>query len=207
MAGANAYDLEGYEMGIDDVDRLLEPGYLPFEDGYRRLSNGRLHVAVRTRMPGCTGEMVDWWFRWVTTTERYKLWHPRDHVSGEWEGRDGDEYVGATHVVEEYIGGELTKLELTFVEPSECFDPDRLDASGATAICARGSPGGIEHDLFTVVHCVRDTDFGCEMRSHFWLEHLADYDIARGVHQHCVEEMNTLAAILPTLYATRQVDE
>jgi hypothetical protein len=32
-----------------------------------------------------TGEMLDWWFSHVQNTERYKWWHPDDHISGTWD--------------------------------------------------------------------------------------------------------------------------
>ena len=48
-------------FGLEDADRLLEPGYLPLESGFARLSTGQVHVAVRTQMPGVTGAMFEWW--------------------------------------------------------------------------------------------------------------------------------------------------
>ena len=49
-------------MDITEVNDLLEPGYLPFESGYRDLGDGRKVVAALTRMPGCRAKMVHWWF-------------------------------------------------------------------------------------------------------------------------------------------------
>ena len=73
---------------------------------------------------------------------------------------------------------------------------------------------------------MRDTDFGCEMRSRFWLGHIAHRDPAltapearaaelragmnaeraRRLHRHCVAEMGALAEILPTLYRRVTLD-
>jgi len=41
------------------------------------------YVAVRTRFPGCTAEMIDWWFTWAKKEEdiRYKIWYPGAHYS------------------------------------------------------------------------------------------------------------------------------
>ncbi len=63
-------------MDITEANDLLEPGYLPFESGYRDLGDGRKVVAALTRMPGCRARMVHWWFSWLGGTDQYKLWHP-----------------------------------------------------------------------------------------------------------------------------------
>jgi hypothetical protein len=203
-------------MRLDEADQLLEPGYLPLEAGFVRLDDGQLHVAARTTMVGCKGAMIDWWFGYLRTTEQYKWWHPTDHVWCEWVGKDG-EYVGGTHHVHEYIGGELNKLKISFRDPSEYLDVSRFSEAGvSTAVCARtgllGTPVWAGH----LIHLVRDTDYGCEMRSRFWLgdfdppeiaatreqriERMPDH-LARGLLKHCHEEMSYLAAFLPELYA------
>ena len=49
-------------MNLEDVNQLLEPGYLPMETGFTRLPNNDIYIAVLTRMPRCKGKMIDWWF-------------------------------------------------------------------------------------------------------------------------------------------------
>ena len=73
--------------------------------------------------------MVDWWLsRFVEDTVRYKLWHPKDHVSGKWDEayystpvhkRAESHFVGHTHFVDEYIGGRLNHLQIHFTSPQE----------------------------------------------------------------------------------------
>jgi len=202
---------------LDQANQLLEPGYLPFEAGFVRLDDGQLHVAARTTMVGCTGRMIDWWFGFLETTEQYKWWHPKDHVWCEWVGERGTgRYVGGTHHVHEYIGGELMKLRIAFREPSDYLDTSRFAAAGvSTAVCGR--VGLLDAPVWTghLIHLVRDTDYGCEMRSRFWL---GDFDpslatireervamvpdqVGAGLLKHCHEEMSYLAAFLPELYA------
>jgi len=72
-------------MNPSDVAELLSPEPLELATGYEHLDDGVLHVAVRTDMRACTGEMFGWWFRSRPDTERYIWWHPRDHISSEWE--------------------------------------------------------------------------------------------------------------------------
>lgn len=212
-------------MRLDEADQLLEPGYLPFEAGFRRLDDGQLHVAARTSMPACKGSMIDWWFGFVRIPEQYKWWHPRDHVWCDWTGCGPGEYVGGTHLVHEYIGGELAKLKIAFRESSEYLDVSRFaETAVGTAVCAR--VGALDAPIWTghMIHLVRDTDYGCEMRSRFWIGDFDPPEIAstreeriervpdalgRGLLKHCHEEMSYLAGFLPELYAkqNRHADE
>lgn len=217
-------------MEFAEANRLLDPGYLPFESGYKALSDGKQLVAALTRMPGCRAKMVDWWFSWVGDTKEYKMWHPTDHVFSDWENRVDGKYVGASHLVHEYLAGDsgpLYKLRINFRDPAEFFDIKRYRDSGAVAACAH--IGDLEHpvNFGRMVHFVRDTDYGCEMRSRFWLgivdsrdpkisfsdeqvramrQNNVNEELARRLHQHATEEMGYLAEILPTLYKRYTLD-
>jgi hypothetical protein len=208
-------------MLLADVNLLLEPGYLPLESGFVRLDDGQLHVAALTTMVGCKGAMVDWWFGYLRTTEQYKRWHPKDHVWCEWVGERGTgRYVGGTHNVHEYIGGELMKLKIYFREPADYLDVARFAKAGvSTAVCGR--TGSLDVPLWAghVIHLVRDTDYGCEMRSRFWLGDVDPVEVigtpeqraamfpdrlGAGLLKHCQEEMGYLAEFLPALYAAER---
>jgi hypothetical protein len=217
-------------LRFEDANDLLKPGYLPFESGYLALDDGKWVVAALTRMPGSRAKMVDWWFSWLGDIEWYRLWHPTDHVSSAWENRIDGRYIGASHIVEEYFGGRdapALKRRIQFHDPSETFDAKAYAASGHLAICARNGP--LEGPVATgrMCHFVRDTDYGCEMRSRFWLGEISsrdpavslsveearalrakhlDREFARRLHQHCVEEMGYLAEMLPTLYKRVTLD-
>jgi hypothetical protein len=131
---------------LSQANDLLNPGYLPFESGYKDLADGKRLVAALTRMPGCRAKMVHWWFSWLGGTEWYKLWHPRDHIFSDWENRREGNYIGASHLVHEYLAGPsgpLFKLRINFHDPAELFDPSRYRESGVIAVCAR--IGDLEH--------------------------------------------------------------
>ncbi|HYC54375.1 MAG TPA: hypothetical protein VEL28_05505 [Candidatus Binatia bacterium] len=204
-------------MRLKDADRLLDAGYTELESGFTRLADGQLYVACWTLMPQCKGAMVDWWFGYLRTTEQYKWWHPRDHVWCEWVGERGSgRYIGGTHNVHEYIGGDLAKLKITFREPGEYLDVARFEEAGiSAAVCGRVGP--LDSPVYAghLMHVCRDTDYGCEMRSRFWLgdfdpEMPVDYStleqvfsdrMGEGLLKHCHEEMTYLAGFLPGLYA------
>ena len=217
-------------MEFEQANDLLKPGYLPFESGYAELSDGKRLVAGLTRMPECRAKMVHWWFGWLGGIEWYRLWHPTDHVYSGWENRVDGNYIGASHLVHEYLAGDsgpLYKLRVDFHDPSRTFNAEAYRKSGAFAVCAR--PGLLEAPFHVgqMCHFVRNTDYGCEMRSRFWLGMIAHRDptielpkeqvaamrkdnlteeFARRLHQHCVEEMGYLAEILPALYRRHTLD-
>jgi hypothetical protein len=204
-------------MLLTQADDLLAPGHLALESGYVRLPDGQLHVAAWTHLFHCSGRMVEWWFGYLETTEQYRWWHPRDHVWCEWEGERGTgRFVGGTHRVHETIGGELQKLRIHFRDPAEYLDVSRFaEARVSAAICARVGPLDAPFWAGHLIHLCRDTDFGCEMRSRFWLGDLDPPEIApdresrmklfpdalgAGLLAHCHEEMGYLAGFLPGLY-------
>lgn len=217
-------------MKFENANELLKPGYLPLESGYQELDDGKWVVAGLTRMTGCRAKMIDWWFSWLGDIAWYRLWHPTDHVSSGWEGRVNGKYIGASHIVEEYLAGRdgpLHKLRIDFHEPAETFDIEKYKGSGHFAVCAY--PGLQEAPIRTgrMCHFIRETDYGCEMRSRFWLGTITHRDptttipesqaremrkanlnveFARRLHQHCVEEMGYLAEILPMLYRRVTLD-
>ena len=210
-----------------DAEVMLQPSYKKLETGVARLPDGTLRVSALTRMPGVEARMVRWWFAdFMTTTEHYKKWHPRDHVWMDWENKSPGEAVGASHLVHEYIGGELNKLRIQFVDPTEFFDVDPND-DHTFVICARVGLLDQPINLGLMCHMVRDTEFGAEMQSRFWLGHVAAREgnetkmsaaglignaaIVRrfavseesgiALLKHCIEEMGFLADFLPDLYA------
>ncbi len=166
-------------------------------------------------MPGVTPGMWAWWFGWHgSDARRYKLWHPRAHVSAQWSDGGGDgRYVGRTSVVHEYLGSAYTKAAIQFVEPSVLgLDP----AAGEVAICARLGSADLPVDVGWLIHHVRPTPDGSEMRSRFWMggrhvavrrgNRLADRAVRpiaarqlpdpRDLMVHCAQEMSHLAGFL-----------
>jgi len=214
---------------VDRAGELQRDGYWPVETGFTRAPDGSARVFVLTKMPGVTPRMWDWWFAWHgSEAQRYKLWHPRAHVSALWAdgGGAGAHYVGRTSNVVEYVGSQRLRLSIRFVPPGALgFDEPALAQRGEVAICARGSLTGAPLETGWLVHHVRSVEGGSEMRSRFWIgganvrprgmtgragtligraaafaSRLAPVG-ASDLLVHCAQEMNHLAAILPALHA------
>ena len=162
-------------LAWEDRTRLSDPGDLPVENGYCTLDDGTRFIAVRTRFPGCTAEMIDWWFKWAQQGEaiRYKIWYPGAHYAMSemptpgYVRRPGDKYHwGMTRFPVEDIGSGAQKLRLDFVDPREFgFDGE---PEGGTILCCRigMADGSFKHSEF--IHHVRPIEGGVEMRSRFW---------------------------------------
>jgi DAPG hydrolase PhiG domain len=205
------------------------------EDGFALCAGGAMLVAVRTDMPGVTPAMIDWWFGWHSDSpERYKLWHPRAHVHAAWLSpppagtRGRARYIGHTSIVDEYIGSNLIRAAIRFVNPATLgfADPSLDNPEKATIVCARTGFGDFPIDVGYLVHHVRRTAAGSEMRSRFWVggpyaagRHSPAWTViaraagllmgqgeadARALLVHCAEEMQHLASFLPALYAQFQ---
>ena len=207
-------------LEFDSASDLLDEGYHATETGYGHSRCGGATVAVRTDMPAVTPQMWDWWFGWHgSDARRYKLWHPRAHVSVRWADGGGDGgYVGRTSLVGEYIGSALTRAAIRFVDPATLGLPAQRSS---VTVCARLGSADLPVDIGWLVHQVRPLGDGAEMRSRFWLggPHvqlrrsvpLADRVIRpfarrqlpdpRDLLVHCAQEMNHLAGVLPALHA------
>lgn len=214
-------------MKLSEVSQLLRPAPMQLETGYERLDDGVLHVACRTDMHGCTGDMFEWWFRFRPNTQQYVWWHPRDHVSSEWaETRDGT-HVGSIHVVEEFFTGlPAEKLSIQFRDPGEFFEPAQYAEARRTravtaAVCGRVGfshkpPRGARGEVLggRLLHIARDTPWGMCLRSHFYLgqdlpalgksphevQEAASDEFGRALLQHCYNEFTFLSRFLPSLY-------
>lgn len=228
---------EASELGfsMDEADLLNRPGYLPLETGTTTLESGQLFVAALTGMPGVTGEMFEWWMGWHTMEhQRYKLWHPRAHVANgtkEMQGDDPDrsnrEKYMTTHYVTEYIGRQLERITITFLEPASLFTrvPEPGEDGVTAVVFGKVARQNAPVTIGYLVHQIREVEGGSEMRSRFWLgkpelgdlarDHwinrvlgsrliagrLATRSLARDMLVHCGMEMNHLAGFLPALYA------
>jgi len=219
--------------GLESVPSLIDDGYQPVETGFALGPDGSARVSVLTPMPGVSPAMWDWWFGWHgCDPRRYKLWHPRAHLWAGWnDGADGDRrgrdrYVGRTSFVDEYLGSMLAQAAIQFVRPSVVGldEAELADDRLQTAVCARLGSSKFPVDIGWLVHQVRRTGDGSEMRSRFWMggPHIRVRSTTPGVPKevpaavakvlrptarsatdllvHCAQEMAHLASFLPELH-------
>lgn len=67
-------------LPLSQIGKLLEPGDQPVENGWYVYPDGTGYVTSKTQFPGCTADMIEWWFWWHSVEgERYALWYPYNH--------------------------------------------------------------------------------------------------------------------------------
>lgn len=213
--------------GPEEAGMMANPGYQDIETGYCLEKDGAVRVSVLTKMPHVLPVMWNWWFGWHgCSSDRYKLWHPKAHLSAKWkDGSVDTSYLNRISLIEEFIGGKLEKAAIRFVSPTT-FGLQVASESTENQdvfICARISFSQFPLDIGYLLHQIRVTEGGSEMRSRFWLggqylqlqgnnlfcrilSDLIRYlkkpapDQAAALLLHCWEEMNHLAGFLPELY-------
>ena len=125
-------------MELSEANKLLRPGYVELESGYKRLANGGVVVAALHRLYGCNGAMLQWWFAHRKTQEEFVRWHPAEHVSAAY--RDG--VLFPVH----RRAGQILKGRVQTRPPSDLFDVSALATSGASVVnYARGGPRTARH--------------------------------------------------------------
>lgn len=170
----DAIDLEeAYKM-------VTEPG---MEHGYVRKKDGTWYIACHTDLGSeINGEMIDWWFRNCDSTEKYRWWHPKNHISGIWEPqfysvmpneRKPGHCVDHTHILEQRINGVQRSILVEYTRPSKYFDVSKFEENGITA-CLVGRIYIKDPSLGMItaghlVHMVREQDGLSELRSRYWL--------------------------------------
>tara|TARA_B100001079_G_C16265189_1_gene449536 strand:- start:69 stop:818 length:750 start_codon:yes stop_codon:yes gene_type:complete len=224
----SVFGLRPCQQNIDAEKTLVKQAEV-YATEIRRLPDASYLVAVRTPMPEVKSDMLRWWFSdFMQTTEHYSWWHPEDHIWMDWENKEPGKIIGASHLVHEYIGGDLLKLRIQFVNPFEFFSYDPNDED-TFVICARVGLLDKEINIAKMCHVVRNTLNGAEMRSRFWLGHIAKREgnktisslngfigntflirlvvlskqSAKDLKHHAEEEMKYLAELLPALYGSK----
>lgn len=207
-----------------DLNKLFDEGYMYGEIGYTQFEDGTAMLANHTLMPGVTPEMFDWWFAWHGLEPlRYKIWcHDEHHQAitrNPEKARDSslsmkERYWDTVHDVKEAMTpeGPVLNITINFRNPADIgFDKEKLKTFKGTIVCA-----GNEHAPVIMVHFVRPTDGGAELRTRFWtgwgvrdgkpFKMLPDgakipTDGIKELLMHNIKEFTNLAAILPLVYA------
>jgi hypothetical protein len=205
----------GDALALADAERLLDPAPLAGETGWCELSDGVRYVAVRTELPGVTGEMIDWWFDWHPRDPvRYRIWHPEAHFDNALDpppASGAKPHWGAVHHPVEDVGLGVVHARIAFKRPTELgLSTDALDDPAvATIVC--GVAGDDRLRLFhtPMFHVFLRQGDGVVLRSRFWLgaalrprvlRRLVPARLPRALARHCAEEYANLGALLPEVH-------
>ncbi|MFB0562551.1 MAG: DAPG hydrolase family protein [Candidatus Lokiarchaeia archaeon] len=152
-------------------------------------------LVVDHELQGVTPKMLDWWWDHIDTTERYKLWHPKDHKSFRWEVSPKKGHIGAIHLVMEEIGGNPTALRIRWEDPSSVPISTTYSHVNAASILDD------DDKPFSWLVCEYEaTQNGTRMRSTYRLPAGVPQRFIEGLRKHDQEEMANLPEFLPELY-------
>lgn len=184
--------------------------------GVRILADGRIHCWIEHEIVrGVTPQMLVWWFKHLEgdvdyhgqRLNRYRLWHPRDHVAVEYSRRNPDGSVGVGCVIHltEMLGAnpdylidvhtDIIKLDEEGFAHRPRFHGFRLAAMDYEFQATRE---GVRYKNSLTVGAQ-----GAVGRLVNWFIRKYLFDEARGRAwiKHNIEEVGNLEAFLPDLYA------
>ena len=224
----------GHEKGLISVHerhKLIEGGSFPAEIGFYPLEEGGLLCAANIPMPDVNAKMLYWWFAWHGLDPfRYAIWDPEDHfdvqINEEGRNRSLDPAVpmeektwGATHTVQESIGGPPQEIIIHFTDPKKNgFDPSFIGTKDCEfLITANGLLGGKVAAIMD--EGMKEIDGVKTFMARFWIGYnyidgkakclvpvtqiLPEEEwtmIANGLIAHSLKEFSNLNTILPSLY-------
>ena len=161
-----------------------------------KMSEGKtIDLVIVHTLSGVTPEMIDWWWDNIDTTDRYKLWHPEDHKSFQWEISPKDGHIGAIHRVDENLGELPTTLRIRWEDPNT--SPIPIEYNHALLGCI------LDHNdnpTNWVLHEYELIENGTKMRSTFRLPVAIPKPFIESLRKHNKEEMGEFVNFLPTLF-------
>jgi hypothetical protein len=170
------------------------------QEGYHRMKKGEWKITTTHEIVGVTPQAIDWWWDHIDTSERYRLWHPTDHVSFEWLISPAEHgHIGAVHRVQEFLNGtpeHPITLEIRWEDPVNAPDAEYNHILLATGT----DTGSLLKARLMHEYQYDETIGGTRMRSHFWFSALAPQPEIAALYQHNRQEMANLSTFLPELY-------
>lgn len=221
-------------LEIEDRNKMLEPeATWPKKLGFYPTKDGGLLVAGNIPMPDVNKDMLYWWFAWHGLDPfRYAIWDPEDHfgleLNEEGKRRALDPSIpmeektwGATHTVQESIGGPPSEIVIMFQNPADMgFDVSKIGTEGCEfMVCANALLGPMKMPV-VMTEVAKKINGVMTFQARFWVGyHIVDGEakllvpaikvipepecegIAKGLLAHNVKEFTNLNKVLPKVYA------
>ena len=173
------------------------------KDGFWRREDGQWEIMLHHELPGVTVPMVYWWFDNIDTTERYKLWDPKNHLKFEWKvNPHTNGHIGAVHKVRQKMAGIPMSMSFRYTVPDE-KELTQGYTDVVTADCCGFFFGKIIRCGY--VYEWKETDYGVLVSSRYLASKRAPKFLIKAVYDHDYPEQKRLADFLPELYAKNAV--
>ena len=139
-------------------------------------------------------EMLDWWWDNIDNTERYKVWHPKDHKFFAWENPSIESHIGKIqHVIETIKVPTLLRIRGEKVSDSP-ISHSYSHVAVASILDRHDKP------ISWLLHEYEAIQNGIKLRSTFRLPAKTPRWFIKALRQHNIEEMSEFQAFLPKLF-------
>ena len=163
----------------------------------KKSNNETIDLIVEHELSGVSPEMIDWWWDHIDNSERYRLWHPKDHKSFESEISPANvkDHVGAIHRVVETIEGRPTTLRIRWENPDSIpIKAEFTHKNAASVLNNKDKP------ISWVLHEYHSIPNGTHLRSTFRLPAQIPNSFIEHLRKHNIEEIGHFTEFLPRLY-------
>ena len=163
----------------------------------KKSNNETIDLIVEHELSGVSPEMIDWWWDHIDNSERYRLWHPKDHKSFEWEVSPGSVkgHVGAIHRVVETIEGRPTTLRIRWENPDSIPLKAEFEHKNAASVL-----NNKDKPISWILHEYHSIPNGTLLRSTFRLPAQVPNSFIEDLRKHNIEEIGYFTEFLPRLY-------
>jgi len=163
----------------------------------KKSNSETIDLIIEHELSRVSPEMIDWWWDHIDNSERYRLWHPKDHKSFEWEISPGSVkgHVGAIHRVVETIEGRPTTLRIRWENPDSIPIKSEFSHKNAASVLNHK-----DKPISWVLHEYRSIPNGTLLRSTFRLSAQVTNTFIEDLRKHNIEEIGYFTEFLPRLY-------
>ena len=182
-------------MDMEKIVEMSKKSYQIMEELAKASGSKTVDLVIDHELENVSPYMIDWWWGNIKDTERYKLWHPVDHILFEWEKAPEEGQFGAIHRVIETIKVP-TMLRIRWEDPNSHPIKATYDHVIAASILDSN-----DNPLSWIIHEYEEMENGTRLRTTFRLPGRVPKWFIKALHQHNIEEIGEFPEFLPELYA------
>lgn len=168
------------------------------KDGFWKRSDGKWEIMLHHELHGVTVPMISWWFDNIDTTDRYKLWDPKNHLKFEWvidPHKNG--HISAIHKVTQKMAGVPMSMSFRYTEPDGYDRTEGYDHVITADYCGL-LVGKIIRSSY--IYEWKETEYGVLVNSRYILSGWVPRWACKAIYDHDYPEQKRFQDFLPDLY-------
>ena len=188
-------------VNLEKIEETSKKAFQIMEEVARESGSETINLAVDHELLGVTPEMIDWWWDNINNTERYKLWHPEDHILFEWEKAPESGHVGAVHRVIETVKAPIM-LRIRWEDPrSHPIKATYNHLLAGSVLDSKDNP------MSWIIHEYESIENGTRLRTTFRLPAKVPKWFIRALRKHNIGEIGEFVNFLPALYEEYKINK